>query len=401
MKVLHVIPAIAARYGGPSIAVVQMCGALRAAGVSITLVATDADGDNAIDVPLEVPTDVDGIETVVFRRQWSEAFKYSRPLARWLGRHVADYDVVHAHALLSHAPLAAARACRRHGVPYVIRPLGTLDPWSLAQKPWRKRLLLACGGRRSLALADAVHYTAAGEQRLVEASFTTRRGFVAPIGIDSSMLAAPRLPDTERTRPPFVLALSRLHPVKALDRLIDAFAQAHRGDWQLVIAGTGDPDYEAALKDRAARSSARDHIAFSGWVGGDAKTRLLQTAAVLALPSHHENFGIGLAEALGCGTPVLLSPHVLVADEIAEAGAGWVCDNDVASLAEALGHVFADPGAREQKGRAARAFADRRTWPRIAASLVDVYESLARARRGAPAPVGDRLSPPSLSGTDI
>lgn len=400
MNVLHVIPAIAARYGGPSIAVVQMCGALKAAGVSITLVATDADGDNAIDVPLGVPADVGGVEAVVFRRQWSEAFKYSRPLARWLGRHVADYDVVHAHALLSHAPLAAARACRRHGVPYVIRPLGTLDPWSLSQKPWRKRLLLACGGRRSLALADAVHYTAAGEQRLVEASFATRGGFVAPIGIDPSLLAAGRLPDGERTRPPFVLALSRLHPVKALDRLIDAFAQTHRGDWQLVIAGTGEADYEAALKDRAARSPVRDHIVFAGWVGGDTKTRLLQTASLLALPSHHENFGVGLAEALGCGTPVLVSPHVLVADEIAEAGAGWVCDNDVASLATALGQVFDDPDARERAGRSARAFAEARTWPRIAGALVDVYTSLARARNGAAARASDGLSPRSLPGTD-
>lgn len=401
VKVLHVIPAIAARYGGPSIAVMQMCSALGAAGVSVRLVSTDADGDGVLDLPRGVPTEVDGVEVVVFRRQWSEAFKYSRPLARWLDRHVADYDVVHAHALLSHAPLAAARACRRHGVPYLIRPLGTLDPWSLAQKPWRKRLLLACGGRRSLAMADAVHYTAAGEQRLVEASFKTRGGFVAPLGVDASLLAAPRLADPDRARPPFVLALSRLHPVKALDRLIDAFALAHRDDWRLVIAGTGESDYEAALKDRAARSRARDYISLVGWVGGEDKTRLLRTAAVLALPSHHENFGIGLAEALGCGTPVLLSPHVLVSDEIAEAGAGWVCENDVASLAAALGDVFSDPGAREQKGRAARGFAEARTWPRIAASLVETYESLSRASRGARSRADDPVGPRAFSGTDV
>src|SRR5204863_3981132 len=109
---------------------------------------TDADGASRLPVQLGVPIEWGGSRVIFFRRQVSEAFKYSRPLAVLVGEHVADFEAAPIHAVFSHACLAAAAACRRHRVPYVVRPLGTLDPWSLRQKPLRKRLLWRAGVHR-------------------------------------------------------------------------------------------------------------------------------------------------------------------------------------------------------------------------------------------------------------
>ncbi|HEX7084779.1 MAG TPA: glycosyltransferase [Vicinamibacterales bacterium] len=383
MRILHVIPSVAARYGGPSTAVGQMCRALAAAGHDVTLVATDADGDGTIAAPpadLEAP----GLCVRLFPRQWSEAFKYSRPLRRWLDAHVHEFDLVHVHALLSHACLAAAAASRRAGVPYIIRPLGTLDGWSLAQKPWRKRLLLAAGGRRALAGAAAVHYTAAAEQAQVASAFDTRGGFVVPLGLDESLFEKP-VPYAARAASPYVLALSRLHPVKALDALIDAFAQRVRHPWRLVIAGDGDPAYVSGLRTLAAGLPGGSDVEFTGWVDGGRKRELLRNASLLALPSHHENFGVSLGEALASATPALVSPHVLVSREIAEAGAGWVCGNAVADLAAGLDRVLADADGRAAASTAARTFAESLAWPCVIERLVREYETVVRGARTADA----------------
>src|SRR5215469_17035291 len=103
-----------------------MCRAILEAGSDALVVTTDADGRGRLDVPLGTITAFEGVPTIFFRRQATESLKWSAPLAAWLRAHVAEYDVVHAHAVFSHAPLAAARACRAAGVPYIVRPLGTL-----------------------------------------------------------------------------------------------------------------------------------------------------------------------------------------------------------------------------------------------------------------------------------
>jgi glycosyltransferase involved in cell wall biosynthesis len=128
MRVLHVIPAVAPRYGGTSRAIVEMCHALQERGIEPLIVSTDADGAGRLPVELAHSLVYKRVPVVFFSRQWSEAFKYSHPLARWVGGHVREFDVVHIHAVFSHACLAAAKACRRYNVPYVVSPHGTLDP---------------------------------------------------------------------------------------------------------------------------------------------------------------------------------------------------------------------------------------------------------------------------------
>src|ERR1051325_10743542 len=130
MRVLHVIPSVSERSGGPATAIVPMCRALMREGIEVLLVTTDAGLPESNGSVL----DYKGVPAKFFRLQLGESFKYSRPMADWLNANIKTFDLAHVHAIFNHSSVAAARACREAGVPYVIRPLGTLEPWSMTQK---------------------------------------------------------------------------------------------------------------------------------------------------------------------------------------------------------------------------------------------------------------------------
>ncbi|HEY2593612.1 MAG TPA: glycosyltransferase, partial [Chloroflexota bacterium] len=263
MRVLHVIPSIAPRYGGPSSAVVGMSTALQDSGVAVQIATTDADGPTRLRVPYGTCVDWAGVPTVFFPRQLTEAFKYSGPLAGWLTDHVADFDVVHVHAVFSHACLAASSACNRRHVPYIVRPLGTLDPWSLRQKHVQKQVLWRFGVQRMLDRAAAIHYTTASEQRLAESALPlNKRGVVIPLGVDDALFeqTGPR----PRSDTPYVLVLGRLHPKKGIETFVEVFLDVSEQvpDWRLMIAGDGEAEYVAALKSRVAKIDTHERVIF-------------------------------------------------------------------------------------------------------------------------------------------
>jgi glycosyltransferase involved in cell wall biosynthesis len=382
VNVLHVIPAVAARYGGPSHAVAGMTRALAYQGIDVLIATTDADGPRRVCVPCGSTLVWQGVPTIFFRRQWSEAFKYSGPLAHWLAKHVAEFNVVHVHAVFSHACLAAAFACRRKQVPYIVRPLGTLDPWSLKQKPLRKQLLWYGGARWMLDGAAAIHYTTLSEQRLAEVPLHLRHGVVIPLGVDAELFNETDRADLA-SGDPYVLILGRLHPKKGLELFIDIFAQLVResefAHWRLVIAGDGDPSYVASLKDHICERGLTRSVVLPGWLGGDAKAAALRGAALLALPSHQENFGIVVAEGLACGTPVLVSTNVNLADEIRAGTAGWITSLEPHSLLETLTEALRNGEERERRGAAGRALAlSHFTWPTVAEALGQLYSRVQR-----------------------
>ncbi|MGH9383992.1 MAG: glycosyltransferase [Vicinamibacterales bacterium] len=382
-RILHVIPALAPRYGGPSAACLGMCRALIELGTTVVVATTDADGSQRLPVTLGATQAYHEIPAIFFRRQASESFKLSRPLARWLDAHVTDFDLVHVHAVFSHSSIAAGRACRRHGVPYVVRPLGTLDPWSLGRHAWRKRLLLRLGARRLLSGASSIHYTTAEEGRLAEMALPwLPRSAVIPLGVDEDLFVKTAQSDTIET-PPYVLTLSRLDPKKGIKLLIDAFHQVS-GDlqrpWSLIVAGDGPPDYVARLREAAARGPAAPRIHFRGWVGKPERAALLRGASLFALPSHQENFGIAMVEALAAGVPVMVSPGVNLGSEIEAAGAGWVVSRDQDVWRRALGNVLADDQERTARACHAREYAQRFRWSRVASELRTLYDQLSTRR---------------------
>jgi glycosyltransferase involved in cell wall biosynthesis len=384
LKVLHVIPAVSPKYGGPSHAIVAMCRALMTRGVHVQIASTNAEPDGHIDVELESLTSFEGVPAIFFRKDWSEAFKYSRTMANWLDRNVADFDVAHIHGVFSHACLSAARACQRAGVPYLIRPLGNLDPWSLRQKPVRKELFLNLGGKRMLRGAAAVQYTSADEKKLSEGALNLNHGVVIPLGVELDGNVEPASSNGNAVsvarRRPYVLVLSRLQPTKGIDVLIDAFVSLLKDDtfrhWQLVIAGDGPLQYVAALKRRIEASNASESVALVGWLNGEAKADALRRASLLGLPSYHENFGLCVVEAMSYGVPVLVSPHVNLAHEIEASGAGWISEVDAVALRNTMATALGDSDERRRRGEAGRKLAREFDWHNVSDALVQLYESV-------------------------
>jgi glycosyltransferase involved in cell wall biosynthesis len=398
MKVLHVIPSISARSGGPGQAILPMCRSLSAQGIEVLLTTTDDDltSDNGEREPERgAVTDYKNLRVIFFPSQLGASFKYSRPFAVWLDQHVSDYDLVHIHAVFNHSCIAAARACREQRVPYIVRPLGTLDPWSMNQKSFRKKVFWHAGIKTMLIGAAAIHYTTKGEQQAVESSLGLNHGVVVPLGVDVTVAPGPaalqaggavgseakfgeRFPELQER--PYVLVLSRLHPKKALEVLLEAFLSLIKRpefrEWRLVLAGEGPAAYVASLKRMVAEHEATDFVVFPGWLDGEQKMAALGGARLLALPSHHENFGLCVMESMACGIPVLVSPQVNLAPEIEAARAGWIAEVDNDSLEDALAEALGSDEERARRGAAGLALANNFAWPVVATKLADLYASL-------------------------
>jgi glycosyltransferase involved in cell wall biosynthesis len=314
-----------------------------------------------------------GVPAIFFQAQLGESFKYSRPLSSWLRSNIQNFSVAHIHAVFNHSSVAAAHACQKSGVPYVIRPLGTLDPWSMTQKSLRKRLFWQISGKGIMDNAAAVHYTSEAEKLATEASLGLNHGTVIPLGVETAYTDSAGKDSGD----PYVLVLSRLHSKKGLDVLIEAFLSLVQmpqfEQWRLVLAGDGPVEYVSMLKAKARASS---QITFTGWLDGDEKNAVLSSASLLVLPSHQENFGLCVMEALAQSVPVLVSPNVNLAKEIAAANAGWIASIEKAALKEKLAEALSNRDELTRRGRAGLQLAQRYSWENSARELADLYRTV-------------------------
>ena len=175
-----------------------------------------------------------------------------------------------------------------------------------------------------------------------------------------------------------MLVLSRLHPKKGLDVLIDAFLalirQGKFANWRLVIAGDGPQDYVSKLK--AAASAQPERIVFTGWLDEEKKHAMLDGASLLALPSHQENFGLCVMEAMSHAVPVLVSPDVNLATQIVSANAGWIAAVDKDALTARLIEALSDEDELKKRGRAGKQLSQTYSWENTARGLVDLYEEV-------------------------
>lgn len=390
VKILHVIPSLSPKHGGPSFALPLMERALTEAGVEVTVATTDDDGPHArMSVPLGQPVSVNGATRFHFRKQ-TEFYKCSVPLWRWLARRVREFDVVHVHALFSFASVAAAHCAKRYQIPYVIRPLGVLNRWGMEnRRPLLKRLSLRWIEGPLLRHAAAVHYTSPGERDEAEKAGVRAVGAVTPLGIDTR--AFRKLPGPDQFHRLFpqavdrtlILFLSRLDKKKGLDLLLPAFAYLHRKHPRalLVIGGSGHEAYARRLVKLARELGIQPDVVWTGHLEGEEKMSALSAASVFVLPSYSENFGIAAVEAFAAGLPSVLTSEVAIAPEAQLAKAALVVPCEVARLTAALEEFLCDPELRRQmSANAVRLAAQRFSLEAMGKSLVNLYEGILAAR---------------------
>ena len=373
LKVLQVIPAVAARYGGPSEAVIQMSRALGNLGVDVTLATSNADGMERLDVPLATETSFHDVRSWFFPVRCSESYKVAPGLRQWISANASRFDLIHIHSIFSDSTVAAAAAALRTRRPYIVRPLGHLGVWSLEQHRWRKQIFLQTVGRQTIRNASAFHFTSAEEAVQAAPTIGATKSFVLALGVDPAYFELARATERDRS----ILFLGRLHPVKNLELLIRSFSSvpAVQG-WRLRIAGRGEPGYVTSLQ-RMADALAPGRVDFVGWVSGEVKVDLLRRSSLFALPSRHENFGLAAAEAMAAGVPVVVASEVGMSSDVTEGGAGWVASNDD-EFASAIAEATTEVGDLRQRGlRAAKVAADRYAWPVVGRGILKMYDACA------------------------
>jgi glycosyltransferase involved in cell wall biosynthesis len=393
MRILHVIPSLAARDGGPPKAAIEMCRELLRRGAHTQIYTTNADGSGCLHVPLGSPTEVGGVTVTYFPISGSHYYKYSSALSAALRANVSKFDVVHINSLYQFPSTAAAHYCRKHGVPYIVRPHGTLDPYLYRRHSLRKRLYEVLIERRNLTHATAVHFTTTEEMRLAKLSGLRFRSAVASLGIEfeAGPVHTENAADTiwpQLAGKKLVLFLSRINFKKGLDILARAFGHIYRTrqNAHLVIAGPDTDGYAARVRRWLAEEGALEAVTFTDMVLGERKAALLRRADLFVLPSYTENFGIAVVEAMAAGLPVVISNQVNIWSEIAAARAGLVVKPDVLEVAQAMLTLLDNPSLANEMGERGRCLAQEKfSWQVAADELLRLYRDVVAGRTPGPA----------------
>lgn len=382
MKILHVIGDLAPVSGGPAKACFEMARAVARRGHRLAIYTTDF-GQAPGAVPAGgAPVVRDGVELRHFPLQPPRIWLASWPLRRALLGDVAGFDLVHVHSLYLFHDWAAAAACRRARIPYLVRPHGALDPYIHRRHRAKKAIFDRWFQDRMLAGAAAIHYTAEEEMRLATPYVHGAPGVVIPNGLDLADYARLPAKGSFRARHPeigdrrILLFLGRINFKKGLDILAAAVGRLKREDLHLVIAGP-DGGFLADSKRFVAEAGIESRTSFVGMLQGEAKLAAFTDASLFLLPSYSENFGISVIEAMACGLPVLVSDKVNIWREVLADGAGLAAPCDAAAFANLIAEVVDDVPRLARMGEAGRQSVARRyDWASIALRLEAVYQAV-------------------------
>jgi len=387
--------------GGPSVAANAMAEALVGLGVQVTVATTTGRGERE-----DASTERRGYSIVCFRREF-EPYKVSFGLTRWLRENIAGFDLLHIHALFSFSSTMAARIARQHSVPYVVRPLGVLNRWGMEnRRPILKRVSFRLVELSILLNSAAIHYTSNAERAeaaSLDPHLAEHRSATISLPIeraepgDAEVFRA-RYPAVKKHR--VILFLSRIHPMKGIELLLDAFAMVREKnkDVALVIAGDGEESYVRALRERATRQQqgawSTEHgdkkqadkeekgeedtrIVWTGHLNGEMKAAALAAADVFVLPSASENFGIAAAESLATGVPTIVSEEVALSSDIRQYDAGVVVKRDVQQLAGAISDLLSNRERAAGLAANGRRLAEERYSPEaVGRALHELYQKI-------------------------
>jgi glycosyltransferase involved in cell wall biosynthesis len=357
MRILHVIASVDPEFGGTTEALRVMVNHAPE-GYEIEVVSMD---DPAAPFLRELEFLTHALGPV------SSVYSYSPKLAPWLQANRDRFDGVVVHGMWQHCGRSVRRVMRGH-IPYLVFTHGMLDPYfkhAFPIKHLKKWLYWLPVEYWVLRDAARVLFTCEAEAELARQTFWLHRwnpyvvpfGTIPPSGNPDAQREAFFAVCPEARGRPFLLFLGRIHPKKGCDLLINAFVKLAARDPQLelVMAGPDTQNLRPMLEQAAVAAGIDGRIHWPGMLKGDAKWGAFYASEAFCLPSHQENFGIAVAEALACGKPVLLSDKVNIAAEIAREGAGLMEMDTADGTIRLLGRWIELPHAeREQMAVRAR-----------------------------------------------
>ena len=380
LKILQLVHTLDPSVGGVATSVLALSRGMAQRGHKIDVVVLDDESSSPSGSDLTIHALGAGVGS----------YRHSSALAPWLREHGGDYDRVIVNGIWQYLSFAAWKRYAGSHIPYYVFPHGMLDPWfkkTFPLKHLKKWIYWPWAEYRVLRDAAAVIFTTEEERRLARKSFWLYRARekVSPLGIEapsippnakSDFLA--RYPQLQNTRN--FLFLGRLHPKKGCDNLLDAFARIRDRSISLILAGPDQIGWEAELRRQIARLNIGDRVVFTGMLKGAMKQGAFAAADAFVLPSHQENFGISVVEALAANVPVLISNRVNIWREVETGRAGYVDSDDVEGTTRLLqrwmGSAPTEHEAMRQNAR--RCFERRFEINRAVDSLVQILNEPVR-----------------------
>jgi glycosyltransferase involved in cell wall biosynthesis len=340
VNILHVISSANPRGGGPIEGVQQLGMTLVGSGHRVEIASLDSP-----DAPYlkhsSLPVHPLGPATL--------AYAFSDRFIPWIRANRSQYDAVIVNGIWQFHSFGAWSALHNSSTPYVLFTHGMLDPWFKRQYPLKhlkKWVYWPWAEYRVLRDAEAVLFTCEEERVLARSSFWLYRCKEVVVGYGTARPQSVPKQDLQeffRHNPhllgkKLIFFMGRIHPKKGCDLLIEAFAEVfrHEPDWHLVIAGPDQVGWQKKLRQRAEDLGVATRITWMGMISGALKWGAIRAAEVFVLPSHQENFGIVVAEALAAGVPALLSNKVNIWREVQADGAGIVAEDTLFGTCELL-----------------------------------------------------------------
>jgi len=369
MKLCHIVPSLEERHGGPSKSSRELCAALARQGAAVTLSATAPHGGSV---------DTTGSLTIqTFPRSIPQSFCSSTGLRHALRR--TDADIVHHHALWLRTLAYASGTARRLSVPLVISPRGMMNAWAWRHHRWKK--WLADQVIHPGALRAAAGWHATSEE---EAEDIRRLGFSQPICVAPNGIALPTAEALESARQfwlklcpatasrPTAVFYSRFHRKKRVLELIDVWLEQAPADWLLLIVGIPEEYSVQQLEEYVTHNPGQGQVRIFDGLGRPPPYAI---ASLFVLPTHSENFGLSIAEALAAGVPVLVTDGAPW-QRVNAAGAGWCVP--WAQFGETLRAATAEGLSRlKSRGQTGRDWvAQAYSWDPPARLLLDFYTQL-------------------------
>jgi len=385
MKILHFTQSVNPLAGGTIEAIKRLAEAHQQQGHLVEVVSLD---------PPAAPWVAQSALTVHALGLRPSSYGYTPRLFPWMREHGREFDIVVSHGLWQFNGFATWRALSNSSTPFCVFPHGMLDPWFRKRYPLKhlKKWLYWLGAEhRVLRRADGVLFTCEEERLQARRTFWPYRcnemvvsfGTAAPTGEPERQRRCfletfPRLRNKR-----LLLFLGRVHEKKGCHELLRAFRQVLSAEkaseiHHLVMAGPADHTYGQGLKEAVIRLGLNDRVTWTGMLDGDLKWGAFHSSEAFVLPSHQENFGIAVAEALACGVPVLISNQVNIWREIEQDRAGLIENDDLAGtirLLERWLRLAADERTA-MRHAATQCFASRFEITKAAEDLVRVFERL-------------------------
>ncbi len=381
VKVIQCVAGTRIDHGGTSRSVPAVCDALNEFGVETHLLVGQPHDTKIV---CHFPKDRTRVHRVVEAACFGR-LRIGGPFAAKLEAIQLEhgpFSIVHDHGLWLQSNHATARSSLLLHIPRVVSPRGMLSAWSLEHRGLKKKVAWGLFQRADLQSATAFHATSAQEAQEIR-----QLGFRQPIAVIANGVTLPQELIKKPDRETFdVLFLSRVHPKKGLLMLLDGWKKASLPDhWRLIIAGPDEGGHQREVEVHAANLGLQHKVRFHGDVPDSLKWDLYAEADLFVLPSHSENFGLVIAEALAAGLPVITTTgtpwRILSEQEM-----GWWIKPDSKSIEiafrQVLGIQQSNPEQLKLMGqRGSKYVRSNLSWEMVAAKMVRFYEWLLAGNR--------------------